>query len=209
VGNLNLKKNQIKKEIKEYVKDFDDISVRDLNSQLFVKYCTGVKPQIVLDPCHLVDLKNQLSDLRFKNIVNKKFAIVYGNYFNINGIKKIKKICKTNNLILISVGFYNDWVDKNIISINPVDLINYIKNSKVVFTSMFHGVMLSYKYKKQFWISADPYRVNKLSYFIDYLGLKKRYIENIDNKNIDYKVNFNKFTDWLGISKTFLNKHIK
>ena len=73
---------------------------------------------------------------------------------------------------------------------------------------MFHGVMLSYKYKKQFWISEDPYRINKLSYFVDYFGLKKRYLENIDKSLIDYKNYDNKFSDLLNLSKNFLIKNI-
>ena len=37
------------------------------------------------------------------------------------------------------------------------------------------------KYKKNFWISQDPYRSNKLNYFVNYLDLANRYIDVLGN----------------------------
>jgi len=73
---------------------------------------------------------------------------------------------------------------------------------------MFHGVMLSYKYKKQFWISEDPYRVNKLSYFVQYLDLKNRYLESFGSNEINYTINNNKMYDCINLSKNFIIKNI-
>ena len=109
---------------------------------------------------------------------------------------------------LISTGFYNKWSDKNILNCDPNDFIYLVKNSEFVFTSMFHGVMLSYKYKKNFWISQDPYRSNKLNYFVNYLDLANRYIDVLGKIEIDYNLNRNKFEDWLSISKNFLTKSL-
>ncbi len=208
-GNLDYKKDNTKVDLKNYVKNFDDISVRDSESQNFVEYCTGIKPIIVLDPCYLINFEKIFDDKNYLSQMNNEFILVYGDYFNNNQVQNIKKISKINNWKIISVGFYNKWADKNIISLNPLDLVNFFINSKLIFTSMFHGVMLSYKYQKQFWISEDPYRVKKLSYFINYLDLNDRYLENISNQMINYKKNENKFVDWLELSKNFLKKHIK
>ena len=52
---------------------------------------------------------------------------------------------------------------QNIINVNPTDLI-FVNYSKFVITSMFHGVMLSYKFKKQFWYSEDT--IEKISWVI-------------------------------------------
>lgn len=68
--------------------------------------------------------------------------------------------------------------------------------------------MLSYKYKKQFWISEDPYRVNKLSYFVQYLDLKNRYLESFGSNEINYTINNNKMYDCINLSKNFIIKNI-
>ena len=49
---------------------------------------------------------------------------------------------------MISVGYNNIWLEHNHLDLNPTTFYNYIKNSKVVFTSMFHGVMFSTKLAK-------------------------------------------------------------
>ena len=76
---------------------------------------------------------------------------------------------------------------------------------------MFHGVMYSVKLNKQFWISFDPYRKNKLEYFLKYLKLENRYLSKktrLDNK-INYKYVKSKLNIWIIKSKKFLEKNIK
>ena len=198
IGNVNFDKYHANKDLKEYLKKFDKISVRDNSTQRFVQDSIGIKPLIVLDPCFLINIERNINfDI-----------LIYGEYFNSKQINDIKDVSKKNHWQIISVSFYNSWADKNIISINPEELIYFFKNSKLVFTSMFHGVMLSYKYRKQFWMSKDPYRINKLSHFIDFLNLSNRYMNNNSNYLLNYNTNANKFSDWLNLSKEFLIKNI-
>ena len=207
IGNVNFK-NSFVDQIKNYLKDFEKISVRDSSTQKFIKDCTGVNPIIVLDPCYLVNLENILSETKNPDLKDKDYILIYGDYFNKKQIEIIKNFSKKNNWKIISLGFFNPWANKDIISADPLDLIKYVINSKQVFTSMFHVVMLSYKYKKQFWISEDPYRVNKLSYFVQYLDLKNRYLESFGSNEINYTINNNKMSDWINLSKNFIIKNI-
>ena len=41
---------------------------------------------------------------------------------------------------------------------------------------MFHGVMFSLKFSKQFYLSIDPIRKNKLENIINILDLKKNFL---------------------------------
>ena len=209
LGNASLKNTNYLDEIKNCLKKFTHISVRDDNTQKFVKYCININPKIVLDPCFLctpdfISGENP----KIKNLSSQKYILIYGNYFTNNDISKIIEFSKKNEMNLISTGFYNKWSDKNILNCDPNDFIYLVKNSEFVFTSMFHGVMLSYKYKKNFWISQDPYRSNKLNYFVNYLDLANRYIDVLGKIEIDYNLNRNKFEDWLSISKNFLTKSL-
>ena len=147
IGSVNYLKDQKIELVKDYLKNFENISVRDSVTQSFVESCIGNKPEIVLDPCFLINLEEILQKKNNYDFNKKKYILIYGDYFNDEQVKSIKKISKKNNWIIISLSFYNSWADRNIISVDPLDLINFIINSNLVITSMFHGVMLSYKYK--------------------------------------------------------------
>ena len=120
-------------------------------------------------------------------------------------INNILRYCKLNNLKILSVGYYNDWAKSNV-TMNPFNFQEEIKNSELVITSMFHGVQFAVKYNKNFWYSADPYRVNKLSYFLKKLKLNNRKLE--DNNNlkigIDYDLIKSDLENWKKFSKNYL-----
>ena len=213
IGNANLREisNKNYKLIKKNLKRFKSISVRDENSFNFIKKLTNLKPKIVIDPCFLS--KPKIFDgnrSRFNKIFYKnKYILVYGNYFNSSEIKKLISFSKKKKLIIISIYFVNKWADHNVINVNPNDLIFFIKNSKYVITSMFHGVMLSYKYKKQFWYSVDPYRENKLGFFLNKLDLKKQHIKYIGSSKIKYSLKSSVLSKWIKSSKNFLKINLK
>lgn len=209
IGNSNFNNQNYIDLTRKLLIGFDQISVRDYATQKFVEKSTGKKPIIVLDPCFLINLENIYQKKTKYNLEKKKYILIYGDYFDAQQIKSIKHIGKKNNWKIVSVGFYNKWADENYISLDPLDLIFFFINSNIVFTSMFHGVMLSYKYKKQFWFSEDPYRKNKLSYFVDYLNLKSRRLDLINDSYINFNINRNKIDDWINVSKSFLKDNIK
>ena len=76
---------------------------------------------------------------------------------------------------------------------------------------MFHGVMLSVKFNKNFWYSVDPIRTNKIEYFINNLDLSTRSIEN--SNNFSDKINYDlinlKLNKWIEESQNFLIESIK
>lgn len=189
------------------LKSFKNISVRDNNTFQFVKKLIGKKPILVCDPSLLLDIPAQKFKLNLS--LNIGYVLVYGRYFSNKEIKNIKKYASNKNLKIISVSYYNLWSDINILHANPNEFIYLIQNSKIVFTSMFHGVILSFKNKKDFWFSQDPYRINKLSFFIKKFKLFSRTMENLDDTKINYKIFQFNLLDWIETSKEYLRKNIK
>ena len=107
--------------------------------------------------------------------------------------------------MIISVGYYNKWVKENYLDLNPTTFYDFVKNSKYVFTSMFHGVMFSTKLSKQFYFSSDPIRENKIKTYIDNLKLNDREIlMNINDKDIDYLEVNKKINKLINSSRNFL-----
>ena len=197
---------EIKEKIKLLLNRFDHISVRDTNTAELVKQVTGRQPQIVVDPIFL-------TDLNFLDFKKKKenFILVYGVVFSKEEKLKIIKFSKSKNLKIISIGYYNNWVDKNYIYANPEEFLSYISQANYVFTSMFHGIMFSVKFKKNFWYSQDRIRTNKIGYFIDNLDLSNRLIEKSENfsEEIDYIEVDKKLQPWIKSSKDYLTMCIR
>jgi len=209
IGNLNINSiNNIPDQIKNNIKKFEKISVRDNNTNIFIEKITGKKKKLVCDPTLLVDIFS--SKEKLSNFINeKKYIIVYGRYFSKNEINKIKDFSNKNNLTIISLSYYNLWADKNILSINPNEFIYLIQKAELIFTSMFHGVILSFKYKKNFWLSKDPYRENKLSYFLNKFRLFSRSIESFSKQEIDYTIYESELKNWIEESREFIINSIK
>jgi hypothetical protein len=178
----------IKDEIKKYLKQFQSIAVRDTNTKNFIRELTSVDPTIVVDPT-LIHTPKILNEQKFIKLrINQKYLVVYGTVFSKKQKELILNFSKEKNLMIISVGYYNSWIDKNYLGLNPTNFIDIIKNSFYVFTSMFHGVMFSIKYSKQFYLSVDPIRKNKLEDIIENLNLNSRiFNEKINFQNIDYE----------------------
>lgn len=200
---------KLKKDITFNLEKFENISVRDLNTFKFVKNLTNKDPEIVLDPT-LIYTPEILGNTKFIKLrTEKEYCLVYGTVFSKEQQNLIYDFCKKKNLELISVGYYNHWIKNNILELNPTNFIDYIKNSTFIFTSMFHGVMFSTKFSKQFLFSMDPIRKNKIETFLDLLDLNDRKFTNsYDIKDIDYTNVNKKLLPLIEKSQNYLIKNL-
>ncbi len=204
-SSFNNIKDNLRNEITNCLNKFNHISVRDHNSFNFVNKLTGIKPSIVLDPTLIHTPKILESEKYIKFKVNKNYIVVYGTVFSDEQKRLINNFSKRRKLDIISVGYYNNWIKKNYLGLNPTNFIDVIKNSSFVFTSMFHGVMFSVKYSKQFLLSMDPIRKNKIESFINSLNLNNRIFENqIIEDEIDYYQIYKKLNPLIIESQKFL-----
>ena len=195
--------NVQKDKIRNHLKQFHSISVRDDNTANFVNQLIGINPEIVVDPTllsssHIFDNEN----FNFK----KDFILVYGSNFTSEEQKKIIEFSKKKKLDIVSVGYFNPWILNNELGLNPSEFFEYIKKSKFVFTSMFHGIILSIKSNTNFWYTLDPIRKYKVRYIISKFKLNKRLILEMDKH--DERINFDKINpllkEWVFKSQIFL-----
>lgn len=156
--------------VKEYLLDFEAISVRDKNSQKIVTDLTSSKPTIVPDPTFLV---NQM-DWCVEPKVKGDYILVYAYVLQPEHIEVMKEYSKKNKLKLVSVGFHYPWCDENYLGINPFEWVGFFKNAKYVFTSMFHGTIYSILTRRDFTTFMDPYRLQKFSTLLDTLDIHDR-----------------------------------
>ncbi len=204
-SNLSSIDLNLKKQISVLLGEFDKISVRDENTSNFINDLIGIKPEFVLDPT-LIHTPKILEDQSFiKSKVGRNYCLVYGTVFSKKQQDLIYDFCKKRDLEIISVGYFNKWIKKNHLELNPTNFIDYVKNASFIFTSMFHGVMFSVKYSKQFLFSLDPIRKNKISTFLDIFNLNERiFKEEINDSIIDYEILKNQLRPYISTSKKFL-----
>jgi len=176
----------IDNDIRELLLKFTSISVRDENSVNMLKNIYPKSVPITLDPTLLYDFSNLERKCPYSN-----FIMVYSTGFNADIQRQVRSYADSKNMKLISVGWWNQFCDINVIAIDPFEFLSYFRRAAEVVTSMYHGVLFSLKYHKRFSLIIDPYRVNKLS-IINRLKLSDRIynaegsLDKTMNEKIDY-----------------------
>jgi hypothetical protein len=148
---------------------FSHLSARDKNTALIVRQLTGQLPTLVLDPTLIYDLTKHHTTIN----ENSKYLLVYAPTIKNSHAACITQYAKEQNLKIISVGYHYDWVDKNIIKIDPMKWMSYIANATFVFTTSFHGTLFSINYNKPFCTQAIT---SKIISTLKDVGLEKRMI---------------------------------
>lgn len=186
----DIENSGVKKTISSALSNLKNISVRDQNSFNIVYDLTGRKPALHLDPVVIGDLP--LTDLPILNA--ERYILVYSYDFRFSDksiIEQIKEIARREKCKIYSVGFYQDWCDKNIIT-DPVKLLSYFYNAQYVVTDTFHGTIFSIRCRKKFIAVIRDSNKQKLQDLLLRLGLENRIVSdteevsNILHEVIDY-----------------------
>ena len=163
---------------------FDAIGVRDQNTFELASRYAKQAVHYTIDPTLLVDFSQETPDAH----IPPNYLLVYAYGGRIDAaidVKKITEYAKSKNLRVISVGFYNDWCDENMV-VKPFDLLAVFKHASYVITDTFHGTIFSIKYCKPFvsiiqgenkWGS----NASKVGFLLKQLNLSPRIINNSDN----------------------------
>lgn len=197
-----------REKIKEGLKKFKNISVRNKHTYNFVNNITGISPKIVCDPSILYDYKEFLKE----NFINQKYILTYilGKDIkegNENVIKKIKEIYGDIKVIALGIPFAPSgglqeypWADKVIYDASPEEWLNYINNATFVYTDSYHGVLFSLKFNKNFL--AYYSEKNRAPRFLDLIERYKlnQYIVNsleeaIEKNSFDMKRNYSEINN--------------
>lgn len=173
-----LEKYNIREEVKNAMSNLRAISVRDANTKQFAEKMTDKVIYEHLDPTFIYDF----GDLVPNSVPEKNYILVYA-YDNRMSEKEtiatIKNFAKEENKKIISVGFYQNWCDKNILC-NPFELLAYFKYADYVVTDTFHGTVFSIKYNKQFATIVRDSNKQKLRHLLKKFDLKN---QEVSDKN--------------------------
>lgn len=179
-------------QIRDGLKKFNAISVRDQNSQDIVKMLCGKDVPLTCDPVLLYGYKRE----QRRYVPNApKYIAIYAYDHRMNDpeeVDAIKEYAKKHNLKVYSIAYYHKWCDKNI-NVDPIQLLGWMKNAELVITDTFHGSVISIICNSPLVVKTRKSNENKLSYLLDEYGLSDRKLndfsdlEDVTREQIDFE----------------------
>jgi hypothetical protein len=157
----------------ERLQNFENISVRDENSQTIVQNALGFKPEMVLDPCLQFPVT---PEERNHDNLQQPYVAVYGHNFSEYFARAIREWAADRKLPLISIGYRNDWADEQWLTADPHDFVHFINNATAVATNFFHGCVFALQNAKPFVCETSPYRRHKLQGLMAKIGGEKHLV---------------------------------
>ena len=165
--------------IRNDLKAYDYISVREEGSALAVESLIGKKPTICIDPTLLLGEK-EWGEIIGDRLLKQDYIFLY----DIKNLKEAsaiaKRVSKQFGMPVVIVRenlekhFHLGFIKKY--EAGPIEFLNYVKNAKIVLSSSFHGTVFSIIFKKPFFAinGKNDLRINDL---LTRMGLNDRSID--------------------------------
>ena len=176
---------------RQLLKNFDSISVREIQGTEFTQQFTDQPVYNVLDPTLLLDAEDYA-----KIAVKPKesgYLLVYNCLKNNQKmLKDAKRIAAEKGLqvIEISVFYTNIFKNKVKLSIGIEEFLGYFQYADCVLTNAFHGVCFSIINKKSFYTYARGTKDSRVTSILHLLHLDDKFIDNEETlgafEEIDY-----------------------
>lgn len=181
---------------KEYLLDFDNISIRENNGKKWIKELTGLDVPVIIDPTlfHDFETYDAIRDKELK--LPQKYIFYYSPGYDYSINKLVKKISKKYNLPVIAFNSRNFYVRGMSFSgfslpdiENPSTYLSLIKEASMVITTSFHGTVFSSIYNKCFWTVKNGGMFgndDRILTLVDTLRLNDRLIPIEFDNNFNY-----------------------
>jgi hypothetical protein len=151
---------------------FPRISVRDAHSMRLIRDALGYEPEIVLDPClQFPDTVGAKADLS-----QRPYVAIYGHTFPDWFRQEIRRWATQENYELVSIGYRNDWADRQWISAGPQEFAQFMADARAVATNFFHGCVFALLNNKPFACAPSDYRANKLRGLMEAVGAREHLV---------------------------------
>lgn len=175
--------------LKEALKDFKAISVREKQAQEILKDVLKKDIPLVLDPTLLLS-REEWSRLASQPQYEGRYALLYMLGDNWNMKKEIYSTCKSLGIKVIEIALEKNlyysaqmkYADVFICDAGPSQWLGWIQNASYVFTDSFHGTVFSVIFEKMFWSFMSGKKSNRkninsrLYSFLALAGLSERLI---------------------------------
>ncbi|MBE7382494.1 MAG: polysaccharide pyruvyl transferase family protein [Leptolyngbya sp. SIO1E4] len=163
------------------ISEFDAISVRDANSRDLLSKTCERPPTMVLDPTFLIDFSEFFQS---SSLTQKPYLLLYIE----GGLNKshrtfVKSVASSQNLEVISIGD-PIGLGQSLMSVSPIDWINYFHGATYVITNFFHGTVFSIKFKRQFTSIYKLSKASKTPDLLRRLKLEDRLLDGVNENTL-------------------------
>lgn len=189
--------NYNKREMKKYILDIPDVSVRESMGQKLIRELTGRDVPVVLDPTLLVE-KNCWDSVKTHLDSHSDYLLFYflstpTEKTQLKLLEHIRQLKKSVIALNSRLEYLEGHVDVMYPDCGPKEFISFIENADCVITDSYHGMLFSIIYHKQFWSIEREYgefdQSSRQLSVLDMLGLQNRYCRDSDEliqERIDY-----------------------
>jgi len=198
---------------RRYIPKFHFLSVREKESARAIEHCTGIRPEVVLDPTALLSDEEWMSIAKKPvNFVEPPYILVYDLYRS-NEIKPVvEEIGKRKTLNLVKYSCSKNCF--SFYSYGPREFLWLIKNAEFVVSSSFHGTLLAVIFNKPFYaVDPSPFAPrSRILNFLDDLGLRNRFIVNpkdLLNLSFEDTINWDRVNELLEDKKRYSLNFLK
>lgn len=177
-----------------YLKNLDEISVRESRAIELIQHLTPKKIEEVVDPTQLLE-KDDYEKIQINPKVKKDYILVHSIGQPDELIKVAKRISEIMNLPImhnLKKGTFKKELGYSGYS-GPGEFLGNIANSKFIITNSFHATSFSLIYSKPFLTMPFKDRSSRMINLLHSLGLDNHFVENInvlknieEYENIDY-----------------------
>lgn len=173
--------------IKERLKRFEKISVRENTISDYINSFTEIKCQRNLDPVFLLD-KEEWERFAKKPRIEEPYILCYaviGNKELQNIINQIKKTTHLPVVLLQTTAIRQIKADMYIFDADPQEFLGLIQKAEFIVTTSFHGTALSIIFEKNFHTVIKSVLSERMTDLLNLLQLSNRVIGNASELSID------------------------
>lgn len=145
--------------IKEYLRHYSTVSVREKRTADKVRKICGIDPQVVADPTLLLSQEEWSEFAGNKPLIDGKYILLYTPWYdNYTALyEQAAAVAAKSNLPIVCTipDAYKTWhrnpYFKYFTAVGPSEFVNLIKHSQAVLCGSFHAVVFSILFGKPFY----------------------------------------------------------
>lgn len=194
-------------EFKKLTADLKYISVREDYAVDYLAKDFSMDVDKCLDPTLLLDAEDYMKFIGKRKIKEKYLLLYFPVEPSPRVLEVAKRMAKKNNLRIIEVSrsLKSMFKHKLFVTAGVEDFLNLLYYSEFIFADSFHGVCLSYVFKKSFYAFARA-EGKKIKAICETLNLEDRFIDkdtevnelkHLDYSNFDISKKKTESVDWL------------
>ena len=143
-----------------YLRDLDDISVREESAQKMISKISGKPVHLVLDPTLLHTKEYWMEKMSDEPLETSRYIFCYFLEFTKEKTEAAREFAQAHKCKVVIIPFlhgkkekYSDiCADESVQDASPADFLRLIYDAEFVLTDSFHATVFSLIFRKQFWV---------------------------------------------------------